>query len=139
SSRRILKQLCQADVVLSLNGEPPVNYQEYPLGNAGLIAAQRLSSQFAGNRREFEPRVIGVLKDRLNIPVTGLSRAEQASMGQMGLWLLAIPDFDKWPIRDRESTIELCRLKGAAREADYARAMRKNLRFFEALKRVLNQ
>lgn len=136
SPRRILKELASADVVLSLTGEPAAAYREFPLGRAGLLATRVIAQQFAGSRAGLHERVIQVMRQRFGVSAAGLTGGERSRLAQIGLFALAIDDIGRWSAKDRQHLWELGRLKGSAREADYARAFRHNERFFAALERL---
>lgn len=133
SPRRILKELAAADVVLSLTGESAAAYREFPLGQAGMLATRTIATQFAGNRSGLESRVLKDMRRQFGVESQGLTSAERSRIAHMGLFAMAIPDFPRWSPKDRQKVWELGRLKGSAHEADYARALLKNSRFFAAL------
>ncbi|MBU0509294.1 hypothetical protein KKH27_10705 [bacterium] len=133
--RRLLRKLAQADVALSLEGRPPEKYEEYPLGKVGQLATRVIAETLDGNRRGLEGRVLRLLREKVGLPLDGLTGPERVSVAQMGLLLLSIPGLDKWPKSERERAMELFRLKGSLQEADYARALGGNSRFFDALAR----
>lgn len=119
-------------MALSLRGRPVSFYREFPLTAPGL-AALRVSAE----RKDFsgsEAAALRVLKKSLGVSYHGWTSSERTRFAQMGQMLFAIPDFSRWPARDRARAIELCRLKGSAREADYVRAMTANARLFDALR-----
>lgn len=133
--RRVLKKLCQADVVLSLDGAPTAAYREFPLGNAGLAASGVIAEDFDGNRHDLQNRILVRLRQRFGVSCSGWTAHEKSRFAQMGLFVLALPHVDRWPTRDKIALFEFCRLKGSACEADYTRAFRKNGKFFEELAR----
>jgi len=136
SPRRVLKKLSAADVVLSLKGEPAEAYREFPISDAGLAATRMIAVEFGGDRHDLEHRVLNRLKQQFGISYQGWSAAEKSWFAQMGLFVLAVPDVNHWPTRDKVALFNLCRLKGSPREADYARAFRENRKFFEKLRAV---
>ena len=99
----------------------------------GLLATRTIAGRFDGERRGLEARVLRVLKDEYGVSMADFSAAEKSALAQMGLLILAIPDFGKWTIQERAAVFELGRLKGSLREADYARALAGNKKFFAAL------
>ena len=133
--KRMLRKLSQADVVLSLTGTDTASYREFPLGAAGVAAARTIATQFAGDVRGRDGRVLRVLKERLGWPAQALPPAEQAAVAQMGLFVLTLEGIEHWPKREQAALFAFCRLKGAAREADYARAFARPTRFFAALRK----
>jgi hypothetical protein len=133
--RRILKKLCEADVVLSLTGEPVERYTEFPLGACGLLASSVIAEQFGGQRDHLQERVLHALRDRFGFQADNLMATEQASCAQLGLLLLALPNTAGWSKADTASVLKLARAKGSACEADYVRLFHKNLKFFSELKK----
>ena len=131
--RRVLKKLCQADVVLSLRGDPPEGYQEYPLANAGFAASRIIASEFGGDRWDLQNQILTRLTKQFGVSFRGWTKTEKSRGAQMGLLVLSQPDVDRLPTRDKITVFELCRLKGSVREADYARAFRTNRKFFDSL------
>lgn len=124
SPRSILKKLCQADIALSLAGQDASEYEEFPLGAAGLAAARAAAMQTNAADKLF------------GIDQTGWTQNEKTRFAQMIPFLLICPNFEKWPEADRKMALDLCRLKGSAREADYARLMSKAKRFFAELRKA---
>jgi hypothetical protein len=133
--RRTLKKLCEADVVLSLSGEPAERYAEFPLAACGQLASRVIAEQFSGQRDHLQARVLNALGDRFGFKSDDLTASEQASCAQLGLLLLALPNVAGWPQDDTASVLKLARFKGSAREADYVRLFHKNLKFFAELKK----
>ncbi len=136
SPKRVLRKLSEADVVLSLEGQNAGKYREFPLGAAGLAAAQSIATQFAGERNGLETRVLRVLKERLGWQAAGLTAAEKAAVAQMGLLVLNLKKIDNWPRCELAQLFEFCRLKGSPRETDYARAFATQRRFFTELRQA---
>jgi hypothetical protein len=136
SPRRILKLLCQADVVLSLSGARAASYREFPLAKVGLLASRTIANEFGGKRRGLEKQVLNILRERFGVRAGKWSADERAALAQMSLFVLAIPDLEKFNTHEQAALWSLCRLKGSAHEADYARAMRKATRFFERLRSI---
>jgi hypothetical protein len=123
SPRRVIKKLCQADIVLSLTGADPARYAEFPLGAAGLAAGRAASAA--------ELASMG-----LDIHTADMTPEVKDRFAQMIPFLMAIPHVDHWSEADRKAALDLFRLKGSAREGDYARAMRHAKRFFTALRKT---
>jgi hypothetical protein len=134
--RRLLKKLCEADVVLSLEGREAGEYREFPLGQAGLAAGKVIGKMFEGQREELEGRVLEKMRRRFGVSTDGWTTAEKARFAQMSLFALLVPGLEKWPEPERQAVMDLCRLKGSACEGDYARAFRRNRKFFAELRKV---
>jgi len=134
--RRELKKLAEADVAFSLEGTNVADYSEYPLGKVGLLATRTIAKRFGGERKGLEARALRALADAYGVSTVNFSSAEKSALAQMGLLILAIPDFGSWTTQERARVFELARLKGSAHEADYARAMAGNGRFFGALTKL---
>ncbi|MBI5058625.1 hypothetical protein HZB60_02450 [candidate division KSB1 bacterium] len=134
--KSVLKKIAEADVVLSLAGRPPSEYREYPLGSVGLLATKTIAHLFNGSRKGLESRVLKECHLRWGLDSSRWTKDEKVRAGQMLLWALAIPDFDRWTARERQSVFELCRAKGAGCEVNYARALSKNLKFTSALAKL---
>jgi hypothetical protein len=137
--RRILKKLCESDVVFSLEGREAGEYREFPLGQAGLAAGKVMANLFEGKQAGLEERILEEMRRRLGVSTEGWTMAEKARFAQMSLFVLALPGFEKWPPPEQQAVIELCRLKGSAREGDYARAFRRNRKFFAELTRTVEK
>jgi hypothetical protein len=131
SPRRVLKKLSAADAVLSLEGKPAEEYREFPLGPVGLSVTRAIAREFGGDRAELEARILKKVQRQLGLSYQGWSAAEKTAFAQMSLFALLQEDSGI-----PSSVVELGRLKGSAREADYARSFRKNRRFFEELARL---
>lgn len=132
--RRILKSLCGADVVLSLEGRNPKEFVEFPLSAAGVSAGKVLPDPGGDSAGGIEDRVLAEMTRRFGVGYEGWSDTEKERFAQTSLFVLAVPETQKWGQEDRRNLLDLCRLKGSSCEADYARAYRKNRRFFAALR-----
>ncbi|HEY3293829.1 MAG TPA: hypothetical protein VGL38_00165 [bacterium] len=135
--KRILKKLCAADAVLSLKGESAEKYREFPLAEAGLLASRVIAGEFDGERQNLENRILNRMKQQFGFSYQGWTAPEKSRFAQMGLFVLAMPRVNHWTTSEKMTLFDFCRKKGAPREADYARAYRKNRRFFEELQRMI--
>ena len=135
--RRILKKLCEADVVLSVEGRETGEYREFPLGQAGLAAGKVMANVFEGKREGLEGKILEEMRRRFGVSTEGWTSSEKTRFAQMGLFVLAVPGLEKWPPQERQAMMDLCRRKGSACEADYARAFRRNRRFFAELRKFV--
>lgn len=133
SPRRILKKLCEADIVLSLEGKDPKEYREFPLGAAGLAAGRVIKEVFDGQSDRLDERILTEMQRRFGVNYEGWSADERRGFAQMSLFVLAVQGLEKWPEKERQAILDLCRFKGSACEADYARSFRKNRKFFSEL------
>jgi hypothetical protein len=133
--RKVLKKLCEADVVLSLTGEPAERYVEFPLAACGQLASRVIAAQFDGQRAHLQESVLSVLKERFGFRTDGLTVAEKASCAQVGLLLLAVRKFAVWSEAEKSAVFDMARSKGSVREADYVQAFHKNRKFFSELKK----
>lgn len=133
----ILKQLSKEDAVLSLRGEDPGTYREPVLGEIGMLVPNLIAERYGGNRANLTGKVLKDLRKLIGANYFGWTKAEKERFVQMGLFMLAIPGIDKWNRRDLDKLIRLARFKGSIREGDYVKAMRHNLRFFEALEELV--
>jgi hypothetical protein len=134
--RRMLKKLCEADVVLSLEGREPADYREFPLGHAGLATAKVIGQVFEGKREGLEGRIFEEMRRRYGLSAEGWSADEKTRFAQMSLFVLAVPGSEKWPPQQLQAAMDICRLKGSPCEADYARAFRRNRKFFAELRKM---
>jgi hypothetical protein len=91
---------------------------------------------FEGMREGLEGRIFDEMRRRFRVSTEGWSASEKTRFAQMGLFVLAVPGLEKWPEKERQAVLDLCRLKGSACEADYARAFRRNRKFFAELRKV---
>jgi hypothetical protein len=137
--RRILKKLCEADVVLSVEGREAGEYREFPLGTAGLAAGKVIGDVFEGKREGLEGRILEEMRRRFGVSTEGWTARERTGFAQMGLFALAVPGLEKWPPQERQAVLDLCRLKGSACEADYARAFRRNRKLFAELRKAAEE
>ena len=133
SQRRILKKLCEADIVLSLEGKDPKEYREFPLGAAGLAAGRVIKEVFDWQSDRLHERILTEMQRRFGVNYEGWSADERRGFAQMSLFVLAVPGMEKWPEKEKRAVLDLCRFKGSACEADYARSFRKNRKFFSEL------
>ncbi len=133
--KRVLRKLAEADVVLSLEGHSAAEYSEYPLGAASMLTMQVIARQFNGNREKLIPQVLRELHTRFGLETENWTHHEKNRGALMAILCFAIPDFGKWSESQKKSVFEMCRLKGSHAEADYARGMRGNLKFFEVIRR----
>ena len=122
SPRRVLRTLASADVVLSLEGQPPAAYREYPLDAVGLAVARATSLRFGGARLRLEDwlgrRAVACWGADPRISA-GPDSASQARR-QVETLLFDLVGDRKEPTPD---CVRLARLKGGVLEAEYARAM----------------
>lgn len=134
----ILKQLSKEDAVLSLRGEDPSAYREPALGEIGMLVPQLIAERYGGNRANLTATVLKDLRKLIGANYSGWTKAEKERFAQMGLFMLAIPGIENWSRRDKDKLIRLARCKGSIREGDYVKAMRHNLRFFDALEKLVS-
>jgi hypothetical protein len=133
----ILKKLSKEDAVLSLRGEDPSAYREPSLGEIGMLVPKVIAERYGGDRTDLTRRVLKDLRKLIGATYSGWTKPEKERFAQMGLFMLAIPGIEKWSRRDLDKLIRLARLKGSIREGDYVKAMRHNLKFNEALEKLV--
>lgn len=128
-----LRRLSREDAVLSLEGRDASEYREPPLDGIGLLASKVIRERFGGRRTALTERVLRDLHKTLGANYAGWTKAEKTRFALFGLFLLAIPGIENWSRRDLDKLIRLGRAKGSQLEGNYVRAMRRNLRFYNAL------
>ena len=132
----VLRRLAEADMVLSLNGRPADEFEELPLDKIGLVATQVISEQFGGRREGLETRVLNEMKRRFGVNYTGWTKDERAAFAQLSLFVLALPKGERWSAKERKELFALCRAKGSVREAEYAKRIPENAKFWKALRAI---
>ena len=135
--KKTLRKLAQADVVLSLEGDDPAEFSELPFDKVSLLSTKTIAERYGGDRKNLTSLVSKDLRKLIGANYSGWTKSEKERFAQMGLFILAIPDLDNWSRRDLDKLIRLGRLKGSTREADHIRASRHNLRFYEALEKLV--
>jgi hypothetical protein len=133
----MLKKLAKEDAVISMIGEDPNCYREPSLGEIGMLVPKIISERYGGDRKDLTGKVLKDLRKLIGADYSGWTKNEKERFAQMGLFMLAIPSIENWSRRDLDKLIRLARFKGSVREGDYIKAMRHNLRFFDALEKVV--
>lgn len=139
SPRRVLRQFAQADMALSMDGRRMEEFREFPLGQVGLLAIRAIAQQFNGNRDHLQERILNEMKRRFGVSYSGWTRDEKSRFAQMSLFVLAVPNAEKWSASERKALLALCRAKGSVKEADYAALIPKNRKFFEELRKLASE
>ena len=132
----VLNRLAEADMVMSMHGRPASEYEETPLERAGLAATRVIAQQFGAKRKGLETRVLKTMKDRFGLSFEGWTKDERSRFAQISLIMLAIPGFERWPVAERRKLFALARAKGSLREADYAKRIPENPKFWKAIRRL---
>ena len=123
-------------MVMSMHGRPASEYEETPLERAGLAATRVIAQQFGAKRKGLETRVLKTMKDRFGLSFEGWTKDERSRFAQISLIMLAIPGFERWPVAERRKLFALARAKGSLREADYAKLIPENPKFWKAIRRL---
>jgi hypothetical protein len=127
TARRTLRRLASADVILGLEGQSPSTYREYPLGAVGLRACKAIADRFGADRAGLDPWLAAAA----GAPTSRSLDAYTRRQAESALFrLVTDPEFQ--PVVRR-----LARLKGARREAGYARSLPAAAPWFDQLARAV--
>jgi hypothetical protein len=135
---KTLRKFAVADAVLSLTGEDAAAYVEPPLGEIGMLVPKVIAERYGGNRTNLTAKILKDLRKLFGATTQSCTKSERERLAQLGLFMLAIPGIETWSRRDLDKMIRLGKLKGSQREGDYIKAMRKNLRFYDALQKLVS-
>jgi hypothetical protein len=127
TARRRLRRLASADMVLGREGQSPSTYREYPLDAVGLRVCSAIAARFGGARAGLDAWLADVagVSDARSLDPLARRRAEYSLYR-----LVTDPQFQ--PLARR-----LARLKGARREAGYARSLPAAAPWFDQLARAM--
>lgn len=130
-----LKKIADADIALSLKQQETALYEEYPLEDVALLAADVLA-KLGPRDGGFSKRILKAVEDRLGQALPAMTPHERYWVAQQGAYLLALDESKSWNASQRTTWLAMARGKGGARESEYLWNAAQLAGFWDALARA---
>src|SRR5579859_5202997 len=130
---RTLRRLSKAHVVYELPEAERGAWDRFAMRNIGFEVQRRMARDFKGDAEAMRRASVAQVAPLLNLNPQELSAIEQNTLADFAMVLSLIPDFPRWPERERYFFGELITAKSLEDEQQYTRLLQQHHRFRAAI------
>jgi len=130
---RTLRRLSKAHVVYETPEAERGAWDRFAMRNIGFEVQRRMARDFKGDAEAMRRASVAQVAPLLNLNPQELSAIEQNTLADFAMVLSLIPDFPRWPERERYFFGELITAKSLEDEQQYTRLLQQHHRFRAAI------
>jgi hypothetical protein len=116
---RTLKRLAAGHVFYELPGSEVGAWDKFSSRNIGLRVNQRMARDFGGDAMVMRQRLSRALEKILDVSVSSWTPLEKATFDNFALVLADLPELRAWTPQEKESLLQIIRVKARADEMLY--------------------
>jgi hypothetical protein len=133
---RTLKRLAAGHVFYELPGSEVGAWDKFSSRNIGLRVNQRMARDFGGDAMVMRQRLSRALEKILDVSVSSWTPLEKATFDNFALVLADLPELRAWTPQEKESLLQIIRVKARADEMLYLHLTQQHGRLRTALLRL---